>query len=70
MEKLGRKIIYSALGAATGVAGMTAIAQCSGSGCSACLGCAMPGIGILVMTLINVIGKKKQKGATNDNGLA
>jgi hypothetical protein len=70
MEKLRHKIMYSVLGASTGLAGMTALARCSGNGCSTCLGCAVPGIGILAMTLINVIGKKYHKGATSNNGLA
>lgn len=65
MEGLKNKILYSALGASSGLTGLVSLARCSGAACTSCLGCAVPGIGILLITLFN-----KLKGEKRKNGMA
>ena len=59
MEKVKHKIWYGCLSASLGLAGMTALARCSGSGCAACFGCAVPGAGIVLAWLVT--GRRKGK---------
>ncbi len=59
MERVKRNIVYGVLSAATGLAGMAALARCAGAGCTACFGCAVPGAGIL---LISLVQRKRRKG--------
>jgi len=59
MGKTKDKILYGMLSASTGLAGMAALTRCSGVGCSTCFGCAVPGVGILLLSLVNRWRKRK-----------
>ncbi len=65
MERTKNRILYGVLSASTGLAGMAALGRCAGTGCTACLGCAVPGAGILLAWL--VAGRKRRR---NKHGMA
>ncbi|MBI4686859.1 MAG: hypothetical protein HY756_03640 [Nitrospirae bacterium] len=52
MERLKDKLIYSTLGAGSGLAGIFSLSRCPGSACVSCLGCAGIGAGILILALL------------------
>ena len=51
MEDLKTRILYGALGASSGLAGLTTLARCSGASCTACFGCAGAGVGLVAIAL-------------------
>lgn len=59
MERVKNKILYGALGMSAGLAAMALAGRCSGSGCSACLGCAAPGICVLIASIFKTRRKEK-----------
>lgn len=67
MENLRAKFMSTALGASGSMTGLLSLSQCSGGACTACLGCAGAGMGILLLLLFNrVKGNNKEEG----NGVA
>lgn len=65
MADLKNKIFCSAIGAATGLSGLTSFSNCTGGACTACFGCAGAGVSILLLAVI----QKFRKGS-KDNGMA
>ena len=58
MENLKNKILYSALGASGGLAGISStMAPCIGGACTACLGCAGAGAALVLGVLLSKIRK-------------
>ena len=59
MENLKNKILYGALGASGGLAGISStMAPCvSGGACTACLGCAGAGVALALGVLLNKVRK-------------
>ena len=58
MENLKNKIIYSALGASGGLAGIAStMAPCAGGVCTACFGCAGTGAAIAIGALVSKLRK-------------
>lgn len=65
MADLKNKILFSTIGAATGLSGLTSVSNCSGGACTACFGCAGVGISILLLAAMQ---KFRTRG--KDNGMA
>jgi hypothetical protein len=65
MADLKSKILCSTIGAATGLSGLTSVANCSGGACTTCFGCAGVGVSILLLAAIQ---KFRTRG--KDNGMA
>ncbi len=63
MERTKDKLLYGAFSMSAGLAGMALLPRCSGGGCAACFGCAVPGIGIVLLLLAG--SRRKQ-----NNGMA
>jgi hypothetical protein len=64
MERLRNRIVYGAVGAATGLAGLASLTRCPGGACGSCLSCFGAGAGILLLAVINkaTTGKEKHDG--------
>ncbi len=60
MAALKGKLVYSAVGAASGLAGMFSLPGCSGGPCTSCFGCLSAGAGIVLMALLNRSNEKKE----------
>ena len=58
-KPLKQKLLSAALSASAGLSGMAAISRCTGGGCSTCLGCAVPGIGVLLLAALNRFSQEK-----------
>ncbi|MHB8882722.1 MAG: hypothetical protein ACYC69_14585 [Thermodesulfovibrionales bacterium] len=67
MEDLRTKIISTALGASSSMAGLLSLSKCSGSTCTSCFGCAGAGMGILLLVLFSRMRMHKKEGS---NGVA
>lgn len=67
MESLRHRLLYTAVGASSGLTGLVSFSRCSGNVCTSCFGCAGAGIGVLLILLLNKFGRSKQEG---DNGMA
>lgn len=67
MEKLRNRLLYTALGASSGLTGLASFSRCSGNACTSCFGCAGAGIGVLLILLLNKFGRSKQE---DNNGMA
>ncbi|RJR18734.1 MAG: hypothetical protein C4581_05955 [Nitrospiraceae bacterium] len=65
MADLKNKILCSAIGAATGLSGLTSVSNCSGGACTACFGCAGVGVSVLLLAAIQKIRTRGK-----DNGMA
>jgi len=65
MDGLRHKVLYTAAGALTGLAGLVS-SRCAGGTCTSCFGCGGIGVGILLMVLFNKIkgDKKRTNGMT------
>ncbi len=71
MENLQAKLLSTALGASSSMAGLLALSKCSGSTCASCFGCAGTGIGVLLFVLFSKIrrnGKEKNYGMAQRRG--
>lgn len=66
IERLKDKILYSAIGASSGVVGLTFLPRCQGNTCISCFGCVSIGVGIILSVIIKRFGGGKRK----DNGMA
>lgn len=55
MDGLRNKILYTAAGAMSGLAGLVSFTRCAGTTCASCFGCGGIGIGILLIILFNKI---------------
>ena len=53
MDGLRHKILYTAAGASSGLAGLMLFSRCGGTACTSCFGCGGIGIGVLVILLFN-----------------
>jgi hypothetical protein len=61
------KLIASALGASSSLAGLLSLTKCSASNCTSCFGCAGAGVGVLMLVLFTRMkGNKKEE----TNGMA
>ncbi|MFA4828662.1 MAG: hypothetical protein WC855_03890 [Thermodesulfovibrionales bacterium] len=67
MERLKNRLLYTALGASSGLTGLASFSMCSGNACTSCFGCAGAGIGVLLIVLLNKFGRSKQE---DNNGMA
>ncbi|MDO9288130.1 MAG: hypothetical protein Q7T83_05015 [Thermodesulfovibrionales bacterium] len=67
MEKFRNRLLYTAVGALSGLTGIASFSRCSGNACASCFGCAGAGIGVLLIVLLNKFRRSKQEG---DNGMA
>lgn len=65
MEQLKHKILSAAAGVSGGLAGLVALARCSGNSCTACYGCAGVGAGIALAALVS-----RWKGRRKNHGVA
>ena len=63
METIQRKVMYSVIGMSGGMAGLSRIGTCTGTGCPSCFGCA--GMGVLLILL--ALWKRKEN---KDDGMA
>ena len=61
MKKIKEKIIFGSAGVTGGLAGLTAVARCGGGNCSACFGCAVAGIAVVIIALAGSFKGKKEK---------
>lgn len=52
MEGIKDKILYFAIGASGGLAGLVSLPKCQGNACTSCFSCAGVGAGILLTILI------------------
>ncbi len=67
MERLRNRLLYTALGASSGLTGLASFSRCSGNACTSCFGCAGAGIGVLLIVIFNKIRRSKQE---DNNGMA
>ena len=62
MEKIKRKVLYSAFGVTGGLAGtIPAISSCAGGACASCFGCAGAGLGLVALALFSKLKKSRSK---------
>lgn len=64
MKKFKNKILYGLIGASGGLAGMVPLSRCNGN-CTACIGCAGIGLGIVLI----LIGQKIKGGKERTDGM-
>ena len=53
MEGFKDKILYSVIGASSGLTGLISLSRCPGNTCISCFGCAGVGIVVILIALFN-----------------
>ncbi len=67
MENFRPKLVSTALGASSCMAGLLSLSKCSGGACSSCFGCAGTAAGVLLLVLFS---RSKANKKEANNGMA
>ena len=69
MADLKSRILSGALGASSGLAGLTVLTRCGGASCTSCFGCAGAGVGLVAIAIYHRFTAARAGGACDGHRL-